>query len=161
MPTWFWVDRSLGPDTVTRLGQSGGRPTQGEETMGQLHRLFAKSSPAHQRELVDSVATIIGVDGLGGLVLRFAASGFGPQVESWIRVGPNQRLSSRQLRAVVGDDELSKIASDSDVPPKQVAQGLAILVPRAIDRLTPEGTVPTSAALRRSLGQLNGLLAAS
>ncbi|MEE9417578.1 MAG: YidB family protein [Acidimicrobiales bacterium] len=129
--------------------------------MGQLHRLFAKSGPAHQRELVDSVASLIGTDGLGGLVLRFAASGYGPQVESWIRVGPNQRLAPRQLRAVVGDDELVRIADNSSIAPRQVAQGLAILVPRAIDRLTPEGTVPTSATLRRSLGHLGGLLEAS
>ncbi len=129
--------------------------------MGQLHRLFSKSSPEHQSELVESIAAMIGVDGLGGLILRFAASGMGPQVESWIQPGPNMRLTPRQVRMVVGSDEIDRISIGGNLTPRQAEQGLALLLPRAIDRLTPDGTVPPSANIRRSLGRLDGLLQAS
>lgn len=129
--------------------------------MGQIHRLFSKSSSAHQTELVESVAALIGVEGLGGLILRFAASGLGPQVESWIQPGPNQKLAPRQVRMAVGQQEIERIADDSNLSTRQVELGLATILPRAIDRLTPEGTVPPSANIRRSLGRLDGLLKAS
>ncbi len=129
--------------------------------MGQLHRLFGKSSPAHQSELIEAVAALIGVEGLGGLILRFAASGLGPQVESWIQPGPNQKIAPRQVRAAVGMEEVERIAADANLPTRQVEQGLANILPRAVDRLTPDGTVPPSANIRRSLGRLDGLLEAS
>ncbi len=129
--------------------------------MGQLHRLFGKSNPEHQSELIEAVATLIGVEGLGGIILRFAATGLGPQVESWIQPGPNQRVAPRQVRAAVGDDVIEQIAADANLSTRHVEQGLAIILPRAIDRLTPDGTVPSSANIRRSLGRLDGLLQAS
>ena len=45
--------------------------------------------------------------------------------------------------------ELDEIASEADLTPKAAEQGLAMLLPRAIDRLTPEGTVPPAPALDR------------
>ncbi len=129
--------------------------------MGQLHRLFGKSNPENQSELVEAVASLIGVEGLGGLILRLAASGLGPQVESWIQPGPNQRVTPRQVRIAIGAEEIEQIAFDSKLSSRQVEQGLATILPRAIDRLTPDGVVPPSANIRRSLIRLDGLLKAS
>lgn len=129
--------------------------------MGQLHRLFSKSSASSHQPLVPVVANLISQEGLGGLVLRFAACGLGPQVESWIQPGPNQRLSPRQLRTVFSIEQLDEIAGTADLTPKAAEQGLATLLPRAIDRLTPNGMVPPAANIRRSLGHLDGLIQAS
>lgn len=89
--------------------------------------------------------------GLAGLVGKLQAGGLGDQVGSWIGKGGNAPVSSDQLRAALGDDGLRGAGLD----PKDLG-GLAEMLPKVIDGLTPDGAIPGADQLQGMLGKLLG-----
>lgn len=81
--------------------------------------------------------------GLGGFISRFQNAGFGNLVASWIGKGENMPVAPRQLEEAVGPDFISTIASKVGLPAATAGPALAYLVPKLIDKLTPEGKVPS------------------
>ncbi|MCI0389952.1 MAG: YidB family protein [Acidobacteria bacterium] len=82
-------------------------------------------------------------EGLVGFVDRFRQAGLGDLVISWISRGGNQPLTENQLNNVLGVKTVNQIASKAGVSSALATSALAFLVPRVIDLLTPNGTIPT------------------
>ena len=80
--------------------------------------------------------------GLAGLVQAFQDKGLGELIASWIGTGQNLPLSSEQIKAVLGGDQLGQIAGQLGMNESQAAGGLADLLPQVIDTLTPNGQMP-------------------
>lgn len=80
--------------------------------------------------------------GLAGLVQSFQDKGLGELIASWIGTGQNLPLSSEQIKAVLGGDQLGQIAGQLGMNESQAAGGLADLLPQVIDTLTPNGQMP-------------------
>lgn len=80
--------------------------------------------------------------GLGGLVQAFQNNGLGEQVASWISTGQNLPISPEQIKSVLGGGQLGQIASQLGMDEQQAAGGLADLLPRVIDKVTPNGQMP-------------------
>jgi uncharacterized protein YidB (DUF937 family) len=93
-------------------------------------------------------------EGLAGLVKQLAEGGLGPQVNSWVSTGPNQSVTGNQLHEALGADTLNALAQKTGLPPNLVSDALAHLLPQVVDRLTPQGAVPQTAALQTALGGL-------
>ncbi len=91
--------------------------------------------------------------GLGGLLQSFQQGGLGHVFQSWIGTGANLPISPDQLRNTLGNDWLTKIAQATGLPPDQVQQHLAQLLPQIVDHLTPNGQMPQ--------GDLGSVLAAA
>jgi uncharacterized protein YidB (DUF937 family) len=91
--------------------------------------------------------------GLDGILNRFRAGGLGVEVDSWIGTGPNLPITPSQIVQVLGQSELDDIAARVNRPSSEVGSKLAEHLPRVIDRLTPDGTVPKNqtAALLQAL----------
>jgi len=77
--------------------------------------------------------------GLDGLVQHFEKSGLGSQVASWVGSGPNQTISADQLHQSLGSSTIDQLASNVGLTPQDLAGKLAMLLPKAIDALTPSG----------------------
>lgn len=101
--------------------------------------------------------------GLGAVLERFRQKGYGQQADSWVSNAPNQALAPQQVSEVVGDEELSRLSQQLGVDRQQVAGGLAEILPRMVDHLTPAGQVTPQAdqaldrgriSLEQALGQL-------
>ena len=101
-------------------------------------------------------ASIGGSGGLGGLIAAFQEKGMGDMVSSWITTGPNPPISAAQITDVLGSDTVGQVAAKAGIPVSEAGSLLAQLLPTAIDKLTPDGTVPDAAALD---GKLSSLLA--
>jgi uncharacterized protein YidB (DUF937 family) len=84
--------------------------------------------------------------GLQGVVSEFERNGLGPTIQSWVGTGPNQSISAEQIHKVLGPDLLRQLSERSGVPVQELAQKLSQVLPQAVDKLTPEGTVPGSQA---------------
>jgi uncharacterized protein YidB (DUF937 family) len=56
------------------------------------------------------------VGGLGGLLSSFEQAGLGHIAQSWVGNGPNQPVSSQQLRTIFGDDQVQTMARQADIP---------------------------------------------
>ncbi len=80
--------------------------------------------------------------GLQGVVSEFEQKGFGPAVRSWVSTGPNQPISADQLRAALGPDLLQQLSQKSGISEQDLAHRLAQVLPEAVDKLTPNGTIP-------------------
>jgi uncharacterized protein YidB (DUF937 family) len=80
--------------------------------------------------------------GLAGLVDRFRNAGLGPVADSWVSRGPNQPVSPGQLRQVFGDEQVEQMADQSGMPEGNFLSQLSQHLPRAVDRMTPNGQIP-------------------
>lgn len=80
--------------------------------------------------------------GLGGLVQSFQEKGLGGIISSWIGTGENQTISADQIQQVLGSDTIQNLAAKFGIKPEDLSGKLAEFLPGAIDKITPDGTLP-------------------
>jgi len=80
--------------------------------------------------------------GLEGVVAEFEKTGFGQQVKSWISTGPNLPVTGDDIKNALGSEKVKELAASTGLPLDKVADYLAENLPKVIDKLTPEGTLP-------------------
>src|SRR5215467_11857568 len=81
--------------------------------------------------------------GISGLLQTFHEKGLGGIASSWVGTGENQAISAEQIQGVLGEDRIKQFAAKSGIPPDQARTKLAEYLPQVVDRLTPNGQVPT------------------
>jgi uncharacterized protein YidB (DUF937 family) len=81
--------------------------------------------------------------GLGGLLSRFQQNGQGDIINSWIGSGPNRTITPNQLGTVLGPDILKTLSEKSGIAQQDLMAQLSTLLPGVIDKLTPNGRLPT------------------
>jgi uncharacterized protein YidB (DUF937 family) len=81
--------------------------------------------------------------GLAGLAQTFEQKGLGNLMSSWVSNGPNPAATPDQMHQVFGSDKIAELAQQAGVSPQVAASMLATVLPALIDRLTPNGQLPT------------------
>ena len=81
--------------------------------------------------------------GLGGLIDRFKQNGQGQAADSWIGKGPNQQLAPDQLEQAIGPDVLATLSQQTGLSREELLSRLTRELPTAVDKLTPDGRLPT------------------
>jgi uncharacterized protein YidB (DUF937 family) len=87
------------------------------------------------------------LSGLGGLLSRFQQNGQGDVINSWIGGGQNQPISPSQLGTALGPDIIKALAQRTGLSEEEIASHLSQLLPGVVDKLTPNGRLPTIAEL--------------
>jgi uncharacterized protein YidB (DUF937 family) len=90
---------------------------------------------------------------LGGLLDMLTKSGLVDQKDSWVGTGQNQSVTGAQIQQALPDETLRKVAEQAGVTPEEAASDLARTLPRAVDKLTPEGQLPQAASLEELVRQ--------
>ena len=80
--------------------------------------------------------------GLQGVVNEFEKNGLGATVRSWVGTGPNQPISPDEVHKALGPDLLQQLSAKSGLSVQELAQKLSQVLPRAVDKLTPDGAIP-------------------
>ena len=80
--------------------------------------------------------------GLQGLVREFEQKGLGATVKSWIGTGPDQPISPDQVHQALGSDTIAQMAAKFGLSPQELSQKLSQILPKAVDSMTPDGTLP-------------------
>jgi uncharacterized protein YidB (DUF937 family) len=80
--------------------------------------------------------------GLQGVVSEFEKNGLGPTVKSWVGTGPNQPISPDDVHKTLGPDLLQQLSAKSGLSVQDLAQKLSQVLPQAVDKLTPDGSIP-------------------
>jgi len=80
--------------------------------------------------------------GVQGIVNEFEKNGLGATVRSWVGTGPNDPVSPADVDRVLGPDLLQQLAAKSGLPVQELVEKLAQVLPQAVDRMTPDGTIP-------------------
>jgi uncharacterized protein YidB (DUF937 family) len=83
--------------------------------------------------------------GLGDLVERFQQSGRRDKVDSWISSGENLSVDTSELEAALGDDTLTELSQKTGLSRADLLERLSQTVPDAVNRLTPDGHLPSGA----------------
>jgi uncharacterized protein YidB (DUF937 family) len=80
--------------------------------------------------------------GVQGVVSEFEKNGLGSTVRSWVSTGPNQPVSPDEVHKVIGPDLLQQLAAKSGLSVQELTQRLAQVLPDAVDKMTPNGSIP-------------------
>ncbi len=98
--------------------------------------------------------------GLSGLVDAFHGKGLGDIVSSWVGTGQNLPVSAGQVQSVLGNDLVHQIATKVGISPDSTGSMLAGLLPIIVDKLTPNGQLPSASGglLDSAMGLLKGKL---
>ncbi|MFF0475845.1 YidB family protein [Streptomyces sp. NPDC004284] len=94
-----------------------------------------------------------GSNPLGGLLDMLTRSGLADQAQSWIGTGENQTVSGAQIAEALPDETLQEVAAKAGVSPQQAADEIAQSLPQAVDKLTPNGSLPPGASLEEIIRQ--------
>jgi uncharacterized protein YidB (DUF937 family) len=88
-----------------------------------------------------------GVSGtaLGGILDRFRNAGAANKVDSWVRPGPNEPLDRQEVEAAIDDETLTSLSRQTGLSREELLARLTQALPEAVDKMTPNGELPTSA----------------
>jgi uncharacterized protein YidB (DUF937 family) len=118
----------------------------------------SKLDGGNPMKLLGAVSGLVGnSQGLSGLVDQLTKGGLGNEVSSWIGKGENKAVDPKALANAIGPDKVAAVAAQAGVSPQEAQGGLAAMLPKLIDQLTPNGSVPTS-GVGSILSGLKGVL---
>lgn len=89
------------------------------------------------------------LDGLGGLIKQFQQKGLGDAIDSWVNRGKNKSVAPDEVSAALGGDVVNELAQRTGLSRDQVVTELARMLPNAVDKLTPDGRLPTQQEIMR------------
>jgi uncharacterized protein YidB (DUF937 family) len=84
-----------------------------------------------------------GFPSLDSLLERFTRSGQTDKFQSWVGPGENQPLRPHELEKALGPGELDHLQKETGVPRDQLLDQLSKMLPQVVDKLTPQGRMPT------------------
>ena len=87
--------------------------------------------------------------GLKDLLDRFRQSGQEEKVQSWVSTGSNKPIAPNEIEQALGEERLQWLVEQTGMPRDQLLNGLSGELPQAIDKLTPDGRIPTDEELSR------------
>ena len=85
--------------------------------------------------------------GLGGLLEKLQKGGLGDVANSWVGSGQNKPVSPSQLGPALGPDIIKTLAQRSGLSEEEITKQLSQILPGVVDKLTPQGRLPTLAEL--------------
>jgi len=85
--------------------------------------------------------------GLGGLLDKLQRGGLGEVANSWVGPDQNRPVSPGQLGSALGPDIVKTLAQRSGLSEEEITKKLSEVLPGVVDKLTPQGRLPTAAEL--------------
>jgi len=82
--------------------------------------------------------------GLQDLLKQFQQNGHDDKAESWVSTGANKPLSPPELEQALGEERIQWLMHQTGLPRDQLLAGLSQQLPGLVDKLTPDGRVPTA-----------------
>ena len=87
------------------------------------------------------------LSGLNDIIGKLTASGQVGPVNSWVGNGANQPINPNDLGGALGQQVLQQLSAKTGLSQDQLLQGLSQVLPKLVNNLTPNGTLPTLAQL--------------
>lgn len=81
--------------------------------------------------------------GLGDLVKQFQTAGKGETAESWVSSGANKTIPPADLAEVLTPEQMDFLMQKTGLSREELLAGLSQELPDVVDRLTPQGRLPS------------------
>lgn len=89
--------------------------------------------------------------GLNDLLKQFQQKGHGDAVDSWVGTGPNKTIAPKELGQALGPDQINALLAQTGMSREDLLGALSQYLPQVVDRLTPQGRLPTDQEAQRML----------
>ena len=81
--------------------------------------------------------------GIGNILKQLQNSGQGRVAQSWVGTGPNEEIAPDALANALGGDTLDALSRQTGMPRDELLKGLSQHLPELVDKLTPNGRLPS------------------
>lgn len=92
------------------------------------------------RNLSESLSTLVG---------RFRDTGQGATADSWVSKEANRELQPDELERAIGNDTLAELSGKTGLSRAELVKRLTVALPETVNRLTPEGRLPSEVEAQR------------
>lgn len=82
---------------------------------------------------------------------RAQQSGLGDVFDSWVGRGENKPITADQVKATADPENLRRIADETGTTVDEAAEELSKAMPEVVDKLSPDGELPSDDAVRSEL----------
>ncbi len=89
--------------------------------------------------------------GLNDLLKQFQQKGHSDAVDSWVGTGPNKTIAPKELGQALGPDQINALLAQTGMSREDLLGALSQYLPQVVDRLTPQGRLPTDQEAQRML----------
>src|SRR5215813_11117928 len=89
--------------------------------------------------------------GLSDLLEQFQGAGKGDAANSWIGPGQNQPIAPHELSQVLPPEQIEFLTQRTGLAREELLAGLSEQLPHLVDRLTPDGRLPTADEMSRTV----------
>jgi uncharacterized protein YidB (DUF937 family) len=80
---------------------------------------------------------------LNDLLKQLQQNGQGDVANSWVGTGQNKAIAPKDLASALGADRINALMAYSGMSREDMLNGLSQHLPNVVDKLTPDGRLPT------------------
>ena len=84
-----------------------------------------------------------GLPSLKSIMERFKRGGHDDKIQSWVGPGENKPIQPQELQQALGPEEIDHLQRETGLPRDQLLSELSKVLPQVVDKLTPQGRLPT------------------
>jgi len=81
--------------------------------------------------------------GLGDLMKQFEGTDTSRKAQSWVSDGDNEDIGTDELERTLGEDTIGALQEQTGLSRQDLLDRLAKTLPQAVNRMTPQGRLPT------------------
>ena len=122
-------------------------PQNGTGHAEQLEDFF-KPSPTGGPTAKGIIGALL-TGGMMDLVQQFRGAGRSEAVDSWVAPGENRAVSPDDLSEVLTEQQIAFLTQRTGLSRQELLRGLSDQLPQVVDRLTPDGRLPTAEEMQR------------
>jgi len=101
------------------------------------------NDPSAAGGILDTISRTFNTDGgLSEVLNRFRNAGSGDKVDSWVKEGPSEPIEPHQVEAAIDEATLKALSEQTGLSREELLRRLALELPNAVDRMTPDGRLP-------------------
>jgi len=152
----------MSPLTLELLGVLAYRTMKGQGRLANMLGTGSMSQQSAGNGMLGGLGSLAGLlgegspgsilsGGLGDLLRRFEANGHGEKAQSWVTTGANQPIAPNELEQALGPDRVQWLLQQTGMSKEELLAGLSAQLPQVVDKLTPDGRVPTAEEAERLL----------
>ncbi|BCG96825.1 YidB family protein [Mesorhizobium sp. 131-2-1] len=118
---------------------------QNRDKIGDLIRGAGNRDPNNpQGGLLDQLSKGVSGMALGDILDRFRNAGAGSKVDSWVSTGPNQPIEPKDVETAIDEETLTSLSMQTGLSRDELIARITKDLPEAVDKLTPDGELPTA-----------------
>lgn len=97
-----------------------------------------------QGEMQQQLQKLLQPETLQNILTQADQAGLGDKVRSWISQGTNVPATADEIREMLGSSTVHDLVQRTGLPADAVLTTLAHFLPQAVDKQTPDGTLPSA-----------------